>query len=143
MVRERPTKRMIRGAIQALRYFGIFCLLILALWLFGGAEQESRGMTIRADLLTLLYPAGVIIAGAVFGLLEPVADRSRGAAMAVGVIALLPWVLGISLTMDRGYADWTIGHTITSLITTVLLGSAAGYGYSLGNRPAPRRRGAA
>jgi hypothetical protein len=128
--RESPIQRMRRGAGVFLRSFGIFTILILAMWLVGGPEPASRGVPIRVDLLTLIYPGGAAITGALFALFEPAADRSRVLAMAVGIIAIAPWVAGITLTFDRGYASWNVGHTIVTAITSLTLGCAMGYGYS-------------
>ncbi len=121
---------MVRGARLFLRSFGIFTVLILAMWLIGGPNPTSRGVPIRGDLLTLIYPGGAAVTGALFALFEPVADRSMVLAMAAGIIAIAPWVAGIALTFDRGYASWNVGHTIVTAITSLTLGCAMGYGYS-------------
>ncbi len=128
--RESPIQRMVRGARLFLRSFGIFTVLILAMWLIGGPNPTSRGVPIRGDLLTLIYPGGAAVTGALFALFEPVADRSMVLAMAAGIIAIAPWVAGIALTFDRGYASWNVGHTIVTAITSLTLGCAMGYGYS-------------
>jgi hypothetical protein len=123
---------MARGATLFLRHFGIFTLLILGMWLFGGAEIHlQRGTTsLRADLLSFLYPLGAATTGALFGLLQPLGDRSRPAAMATGVVAIVPWMAAIGLTMDHGYADWTAVHTFITIGGSLPLGCALGYGYS-------------
>ncbi len=127
---DSPIHRMTRGAGLFLRFFGIYSVLILAIWLIGGPEQESRGIPIRADLLTFMYPVGAAITGALFGLFEPAADRSRLVAMVAGIVAIAPWVVGIAFTVDRGYVNWNVGHTLVTAVTSVALGSAFGYGYS-------------
>jgi hypothetical protein len=121
---------MRRGAWRLLRVFGLFTPLLLVMWLLEGPVVASRGSVIRVDLLTITYPVGAALCGALFGLLEPIAERGRIAAMLCGVLAIFPWVGGLSVAIVPGGQFSLKIALITTAITSTLLGSALGYGYS-------------
>ena len=132
---EEPLAR--RAAAGALLFggaFGIFTAVLLLMLLVGGPEYTTRrGVVMRLDLLTVLYPLGAAVAGGVVGALLPL-TRTRSGAAAAGVAALLPWTAAISLCVDRGYAHWTTMHTVVSAGTALVLGLALGAGLAGGGR---------
>ena len=117
---------------------GVFApyALILALMLVvvGPEYQSSRraATMVRLDLLLVLYPLGAVIAGAVIGTLAPLTGHRAGAIF-TGMLALAPWSVGLALCMNRGYVNWTAGHTIIVSVMAIALGS--GVGFALADAP--------
>jgi hypothetical protein len=106
--------------------FGVFVPLIAGLWWLRGAEFVTRrGLRVRADLLTVTYALGALVSGALLFALAPRASRPAIAGLA-GAVAMLPWLAGIALCMDRGYANWTVQHTILTLGSATVLGIPLG-----------------
>jgi hypothetical protein len=117
--------RLLTGAAFG-AVFSVFVPIIALVWLIGGAEVQTRSALIRADLLTLLYPLGAIISGALFVALVGYC-RSRVAASISGIVALAPWFVAIGLCFNRGYSTWTPDHTVTTTICTLLIGGGLGW----------------
>ena len=127
---ERPNAslglRLLTGATFG-TVFAVFTPIIAVFWLVKGAEfQAQNGMLIRVDLLTLLYPLGAVISGALFSGLVSY-RRNRVAASLSGMIALAPWFLAIVVCFDRGYLDWTRFHTAIASFCAVMMGGWLGW----------------
>ncbi len=113
-------------ALGFLFVFGIFTPLLLLVLLFGGREVETDSdVSVRVDLLLLLYPLGATIAGALLGALAPYA-RGRISAALIGMVAMAPWMTGINLALEHGHRDWSGVHTITTLLMIVIFGAGMG-----------------
>jgi len=124
-----PRRR--RAALVAramLQLFLPFTLAILLALLVDGPEQQQGREFVRVDLLFFTYSTGAALAGAIVGCWLP-ATRNVWSAILVGVVAFLPWSVGIDLAIDHGYAHWTTAHTAMSAIFTLLFGPALGYGF--------------
>ena len=66
-----PWQRGWRGAALGLAFPGIFTILILAIFAFGGRHQLSRGVETDYLVLSIVYPLGSAIMGAVLALGAP------------------------------------------------------------------------
>ena len=106
--------------------FAVFTPILAATWLFRGAEVTIARGLVRVDLLTLLYPLGAVIAGALLCILLPYGRGRIGGAL-LGAISLLPWIAAIAWCMDRGYAQWQVSHTILTFLVATLLGAPLGW----------------
>src|SRR5262249_8261929 len=98
-----------------------------------------RGIAVRVDLLLLTYPLGAFVTGWLFGFVAPM-SRYLVLAVASAVVAIMPWILGISLAMDRGYANWRTEHTVVSAATALILGRGAGFVLWMSQRASSSRR---
>ncbi len=126
------------GARLVVTAFAVPILILLVLYLFGGPEQLWRGRAVRADLLLLVYPVGLLLMGAIGVTLLPRATKPW-TALTAGILAVAPLCFGIGLTADRGYADWTWLHTGISAFCSILFGWALASGFTGRKRSRGRR----
>ena len=121
----------------------ILLLPLVLLYLFSGPEYASRrGTTMRVDHLLLTYPLGLVLLVAIGGALLPKA-RKRWTAVCAGVIAIAPLCFAIALSLDRGYESWTVMHTATASIMSIVFGAAVASGWHGDelNPTSPKRAG--
>ena len=121
------------------RTFAPYTLVLVLLLVLSGPEVHSRGGTIRVDLLIVTYPLGAFVTGWLAGLLAAVC-RHVALAVPAGILAITPWLVGISLAMDHGYSNWTTEHTAVTATTAVLLGGSGGIALWLSERRTTKRR---
>ena len=132
---DAPLRRAGRGARVALTWLVPYVGLIVLILLAKGPELVTRrGHHIRVDLLAATYALGALAFGALVGL-WPWFRTTIGAVLG-GWLAILPIVAGIALATDHGYVDWTLRHSVLTVVTSVLLGTGVG----LGMRRAGMRR---
>jgi len=110
----------IRWGVKFTLVYSAFALLVL---LFGGsATFRQSGATF---LLTIgLYVFGGLIAGAIVGLLRPLARWATGATI-VGIIAAVPVCVMGRYVIDQ--SPWTVGDTIVWSIMAVIGGGLCGF----------------
>lgn len=106
---------------------GLFSVLIWLIYLFGGRFQQDNGVTTDFLVLSIAYPLGSLLMGAILGLGLPMMRNFASSSM-VGMIAIAPLSIGIGLSMDNALTHRTSGTTVVVAVVTVFLGMAIGYG---------------
>ena len=118
--------RLRLGALYAVLILGLPCLLLLAAALLGGRYQQGRGGTVvDVGLLSVLYPAGIALAGGIVGLGAPVVRRRWHAAL-LGAAAALPAFALIVRTFDPHDPTALRGRVVVTLACALLLGPTVG-----------------
>jgi hypothetical protein len=115
-----------RGASLGLAFPGIFTILILVIYAFGGRHQLSKGTEIDFLVLSIAYPLGSAIMGAVLALGAPFMRGYVRSAL-VGMAAFAPFVIGIGLATDNGLTRWDSSQTGVSVALTIFYGGVVGY----------------
>ena len=85
-----------------------------------------RGYTINGLQAIAVYLLGGMAAGAIAGLLRPLARRPAGAII-VGIVASAPLFYGIIGTI-AGFSPWTANNTIALGISVLVFGVGGGLG---------------
>jgi len=119
-------ERAWRGARLGLVFPGVFTILILVIYLFGGRHQLSRGIEADFLVLSIAYPLGAAIMGAVLALGAPFMRGYVRSAL-VGMAALAPFLIGIGLSMDDGLTHWSSSQTEITFALTIVYGGMIGY----------------
>jgi hypothetical protein len=120
--------RVRNGALVALLFPGVFSILIWAVYVFGGRIQRD-GAGVRTDMLVLsvAYPLGSLLMGAIVGLGRPVM-RNLITSTLVGSLAIAPLIAGIVLSMDNALTQWRLSDTAMAAGMSLVFGAALGYG---------------
>ena len=113
------------GIVAGLFFACFYSLIALAILLFGGGKAfEATGVTIPIAIAG--YFAGGLVAGALVGLLRPFAKRRIGA-VAVGIGAAFPVMLGFGFIMYGPMAQWDGGAIFGVTFAAVFLGGYGGW----------------
>ncbi len=123
--------------------FTVFMVLPLIMIPFTGLETTMRGQPVHLGWLIVTYPLGATLWGVLLSVGLPLVPSTPLAAI-WGAISMAPWTVGVALSVDHGYLDWTYIHTITASIGAVLLGGFVGamwYHIGVFDSPHPKRRG--
>ena len=132
--------RVRNGALFTLLFPGVFSVLIWAVYVFGGRMQrDSAGVSTDMLVLSIAYPLGSLLMGAVIGLGRP-AMRNVISSTLIGTLAIAPLMIGIGLSMDNALTHWTLPDTVMTAGLTVLFGAALGYGATTRKRGRAARR---
>jgi hypothetical protein len=126
-------QRAWRGMKVTLVVPGAFTILIVALYMIGGRHQLSHGTDTDLLVLSIAYPVGSAIMGAVIGLGAPFM-RGHVRSALVGIAAVAPFVFGICLSMDNGLQHMGEVQIVMGAGMTILFGSAIGYGVGRARR---------
>jgi hypothetical protein len=132
-VAQSAWQRAWRGMRVTLIVPGAFTILIVAMYVIGGRHQLSRGTDTDFLVLSIAYPLGSAIMGAVIGLGAPFMRGFVRSAL-VGIAAIAPFVFGIMLAVDNGLQHLDEMHMVVGTGMTVLYGSAIGYGVGRARR---------
>ena len=100
------------------------CAVVLA-GLSGSLILVSKGREFNAIALAVMYLAGGALAGSIVGLLFPLVRSWAGSAV-LGIIAILPLMLGAVILIATQTGGWSSSHTLTLVIGAVCLGGALG-----------------
>lgn len=120
-------RRTRNGAVVGLMFPGIFTLLLVGVYLFGGRYQRDYDSTIDMLVLSIAYPLGSAIMGGVIGFGAPfMTNFARGTL--VGTAAMLPFMIGIGLSMSNGLAHWDMPWTLVTASLSVMLGAGLAIG---------------
>ena len=121
-------RRAIQGASFTLIVPGAFSILIWAAYLFAGRTLGDNGdIQIDTLVLSIAYPLGSALMGAVLGLGRPVM-RNFIMSTFVGVVAVAPWIIGIELSMGNALTHWGVPNTAMTVMIVLALGIALGFG---------------
>ena len=122
-----PARTRIGAGAALGSVFLVFMPVLLLLWWSAGPEYVSKdGLRLRVDLLSLLYPIGAVVTGALFFLLAGLVRTRFGKAL-MGAVSFLPWIIGIALCINGGYNHWTSLHSALTLIGSVTFGATLGW----------------
>ena len=128
--------RVRNGALFTLAFPGAFSVLIWAVYVFGGRMQrDDAGVSTDMLVLSIAYPLGSLLMGAIVGLGRPVM-RGFITATLVGSLAVAPLSIGVELSMDNALTQWRLPNTVMTAVMTLLFGTALGHGV----RAVKRRR---
>ena len=125
-----PWLRAKRGAARAFFTLGIPCALLwlLTLWsALGGERFVGSGRVAGLDLwaASVLYPASILLAGAIAGAGAPFARSSARAALLGGVAGVIG-CLCLALTFESPgpmlWTRWVVIGTVTGVLLGVPLG---------------------
>ena len=114
------------GIKWGLVYAAIYCAWVVVLIVLNGSLTIPfrKDMPVNALLVMATYLWGGVTAGAVLGLLRPLARHRWGAAM-VGLAAGLPVALGVRAGM-KGFAPWEGEDTFLLAVFAVFMGGGSG-----------------
>jgi hypothetical protein len=105
----------------------VFALVAAVAWLVVGPESTLQsGVRVRWDMLTVGYPLGAVLGGALLGLGRPCVRR-RPVAVLVGVVALLPLSIVVSASLDGAHLAWGPRATVLAMLTAATLGGGLGW----------------
>jgi hypothetical protein len=120
------TTRVAAGAMGG-AVFAAFALVSAAAWLVVGPVSTTRGgVRVRWDLLTVGYPLGAVLGGALLGFARPCV-RPRPLAALFGLLALLPLSVLLTASLDGAHRAWSLRHTVLALVTAAVLGGGLGW----------------
>jgi hypothetical protein len=98
---------------------GIFELLIVFVYLTGGRTQSGSHTDWLA--LSITYPAGIAVAGAIFGAARPL-FRFLWLAIPVACVALSAWFAGIAIASAQSLRDDWQGVVVLSMFFGSIVG---------------------
>lgn len=120
--------RVRNGASLTLLVPGVFSVLIWAVYAFGGRiQRDSAGVSTDMLVLSIAYPLGSVLMGAIVGLGRP-AMRNVISSTLIGTLAVAPLMIGIALSMDNALTRWRLQDTVMAAGLSLLFGAALGYG---------------
>ncbi len=118
--------RAARAAGNSVLALGLPCLLLVAVALVGGRYQHGRGGTeVDVGALSVLYPLGIALAGAIAGVGAPRVRRAWQAGL-LGLAAALPAMSLIASTFDPRDPGASRGRVIAALVGALASGPAVG-----------------
>jgi hypothetical protein len=120
-------QRAWRGMKVTLVVPGAFTILIVAMYMIAGRHQLSRGTDTDLLVLSIAYPLGSAIMGAVIGWGAPFM-RGHVRSALVGIAAIAPFVFGVMLSVDNGLQHLDEVHIVLGVGMTIVYGAAIGYG---------------
>ena len=122
---RRSVRRDVRRAVTwALALAGLYSLYVVALFaLRGAAPFKAVGLSLGAVLA--LYAGGALAAGAIVGVLMPLA-RWRAGAAAVGAVAAIPFVAGVLLAVEGPFPVTAARPWAKILFVAATLGGLTG-----------------
>lgn len=127
-------RRVRNAALLCLVFPGVFSVLIWAVYLLGGRiQRDNSGVTTDLLVLSIAYPVGSLLMGAVLGLGLPLM-RNFVSSSIVGILAVAPLMVGIGLSMDNALTQWTLGDTVLTGSLTIVFGMTLGYGATMVTR---------
>ncbi len=104
--------------MEGLWYGRAYAVVALLLWVLFGPDRFSR-LHVTILGVVSMYLVGGGLAGAIVGVLSPVAGRSRLGRVVIGIVAALPFCLiGIMVMLPRG--DWS-RYLVPSVAASALL----------------------
>jgi len=120
--------RVRNGALVTLAFPGAFSVLIWAIYVFGGRiQRDGAGVSTDMLVLSIAYPLGSLLMGAIVGLGRPVM-RSFITSTLVGSLAVAPLIIGIELSMDNALTQWNLPDMVMTAFMILFFGIALGYG---------------
>lgn len=125
--------RMRNAGLATLLVPGAASLLVFAMYAFGGRYQVDRDGRIDCLVLSIAYPMGSALLGAIVGLCTPWM-RGFVRSSLVGMVALTPLTIGCALAMDDALTHWQSFDTILCVGMISVFGMAIGYGSVRGDR---------
>ena len=120
---------------------GMFSIPIWAIYLFGGRYwTDPDGVRMDWLVLSIAYPVGALLIGAIAGLGTPL-RRNVLSSCIIGTIAIAPLAAGIALSMGNALTHWAVANTIVagslSLAFGITLGICLAPSKKLAGRDAP------
>jgi hypothetical protein len=102
-----------------------YCAWVIVVYLLAGDEPFRRqGVSLQAVVAT--YLAVGVSAGAVIGLLKPLADHWFGA-FVVGLLASIPIAAGLMICVAGGPTTWSERDRHLFPMVTILVSGAVGF----------------
>ena len=132
-VRRRPPAERIRWGVSYGVFFGlIYTAIAVAMWIMMPVGQDAPALELAA--IIAIYVLGGVVAGAIVGLMLPLA-RSRLGAAGVGAVAMFP--IAMAVIGMRAGPVWTWGSVEwwSIIISALVLGG--GFGAQSPVRDAP------
>ncbi len=115
---------MMWGVRMGLLFASLFCAYAVAIFATQGSKSFDRlGVSLPAVLV--VYCVGGAVAGAVVGLLRPLAV-SRWGAMAVGVLAAVPVSAAALVALEGSPSRWSKDDLMGIVLYAIVMGVVGG-----------------
>jgi hypothetical protein len=109
------------GVTGGLEIAAVYCAWVLVVYALRGPRPfERQGVTLTTVLA--FYVGAGAAAGALVGLLRPLAPRGEGSAYAVGLLAGVPVAIGAALCTRGLPSGWDATEVVVAAVMTVLVG---------------------
>lgn len=120
---ESEMRRLRTSVLFSAAFAAVYSLIVVGLHATDPGRFVNRGLSV-GDLL-LVYWAGALIAGALVGLLWPIARTSAGSAL-VGVLASFPLMYGIASLRADADTQGVAATAVDAAILALFLGGLGG-----------------